>query len=196
MRSGSGRRTLASILLRPLHRLRLAHAFMVDRHLGKLLAAGHGRIQRGHRLLIDHGDLGAADLPQLLLAHRPHVAALEEDLAGDDAAVRAHVLHDGERHGRLAAAGFTDDPLRLARHQLHVEVDDRGNLAGAGEIGDAEVAALQHRRLAGRRAHVVRHDGFSGRGHQSLMLISRRPSAIRLKPRMRLDTESAGMRSM
>ena len=81
----------ASICARALERLLLRDAVMVDRHLGELLADGHRRVQRGHRLLIDHGDLRAADPPQLLLAHGAHVAALEQDLAADDAAVLAHV---------------------------------------------------------------------------------------------------------
>ena len=81
-----------------------------------------------------------------------HVAALEEDLAGDDFPVLAQILHDGERDGRLAAAGFADDALRLAGHELQVEVDDGRDLAGAREVGDAEIAALEHRHVAGVRA--------------------------------------------
>ena len=140
----------------------------------------------------------------------------------DDAAVLAQILHDGERDGGLAAAGFADDALRLARHELQVEVDDGGDFAGAREVGDAEVAALEHRHVAGlaralfaavlisRQLPVgsrsVPRGGVGGiapallpsseRLRQSLMLISRRPSAIRLKPRMRLETDSAGMSSM
>ena len=122
---------------------------MVQRHLHELLRDLHRRIERSHRLLIDHRDLGAAELAQLLLAHRGHVAALEPDLAGHDAAVLAHVLHDRERHGRLAAAGFADDADRLAGHHGQVEVDHGRDLAGAREIGDAEVLALQNRGLIG-----------------------------------------------
>ena len=62
---------------RPLARLRLGHLLVVERHLHQLLADQQRRVQRRHRLLVDHGDLGAAQLAQLLLAHRGHVAALE-----------------------------------------------------------------------------------------------------------------------
>ena len=82
----------------------LRAALVEQRHLHQLPRDLHRRIERGHRLLIDHRDLRAAHLAQLLLAHRGHVAALEPDLAGHDAAVLAQVLHDRERHGRLAAA--------------------------------------------------------------------------------------------
>ena len=39
-----------------------------DRDFHQLLADLHGRVQAGHRLLVDHGDLVAADLAQLFLA--------------------------------------------------------------------------------------------------------------------------------
>ena len=89
---------------------------MDHRHFDELVADQHRGIERGHRLLIDHGDLRAADLAQFLFAHRAHVAAHELDLAAGDGAVLAHILHDGERHGRLAAARFADDADRFARH--------------------------------------------------------------------------------
>jgi hypothetical protein len=37
-----------------------------DRHLHELAADGHGGVQGGHGLLVDHGDLGAADGAELL----------------------------------------------------------------------------------------------------------------------------------
>ena len=138
-------------------RLLLRAALMEQRHLHQLPRDLHRRIERGHRLLIDHRDLRAAQLAQLLLAHRGHVAALEPDLAGHDAAVLAQVLHDGERHGRLAAARFADDADRLARHDGQVEVDHRGDLARAREVGDAQILAFQNgRRSWHGRASVSR----------------------------------------
>ena len=56
------------------------------RHFDELLADGHGRIERRHRLLVDHGDRGAANPAQLRVAHGQDVAALEQDLPRDDAA--------------------------------------------------------------------------------------------------------------
>ena len=55
----------------------------------------------------------------------------------------------------LPQPGFADDPLRLARHQLHVEVDDRRDFAGAGEVGNAQVAAFEHRDGTGCRILAV-----------------------------------------
>jgi hypothetical protein len=140
---------------RPLHRLRLRDALVVDRHLGELLADLHRRVQRRHRLLVDHGDLRAADLSQLLLVHGRHVAALEKNLPAGDAAVAAEILHDGERHGRLAAAGLADNAVRLARHEFQVEIDDRGDLAGAGKVRDGEVPTFKDRGDSRRAGHLL-----------------------------------------
>jgi hypothetical protein len=145
-----------------LARLLLAGAFVEDRHLGELFADLHRRVQRGHRLLVDHGDLGAAQLPQLLLAHGGHVAALEQDLAGDDFPVLAHVLHDGECHGGFSAATFADDAMGFARHELEVEIDDGRDFTGPGEIGNAQVAAFQDRCGVGS-AFLFRHDSLPPR---------------------------------
>ena len=63
-------------------RFLLRHLVVDQRHFHQLLADQHGRIERGHRLLIDHGDLRPADRPQFGGRQRGHVAALELDRAG------------------------------------------------------------------------------------------------------------------
>ena len=53
-------------------------------HLGDLLADGVDRIERGHRLLEHHRDVLGADAVHLAGAERRKIAALIEDLPGDD----------------------------------------------------------------------------------------------------------------
>src|SRR3954454_15050218 len=77
--------------------------------------------------------------------------------------------------------------MRLARHELEIEVDDGRHCAGSRVVGNGQIAALEDGKLIG-------HDWILPL--QSLRLISRNPSAIRLKPRIRLETDSAGMSSM
>src|SRR5690606_7896042 len=91
---------------------------------------------------------------------------------------------------RLAAARFADQPDSLALVQGHAEVHHRRDLAGAGEVGDAEVAAFQHRRPGGLAlvAHGVVPPG------QSLREISRSASASRLKPSTSEDRARQGKR--
>ena len=69
---------------RALVRFLLRHLVVDQRHFHQLPADQHGRIERGHRLLIDHGDLRAADGAQLRARQRGHVAALEADRAAGD----------------------------------------------------------------------------------------------------------------
>src|SRR3546814_5512242 len=98
-------------------------------------------------------------------------------LAADDGAVVAEIAHDRHGDGRLAAARLADQADALALVQGHVEVDHRRDLAGAREVGETEVPALQDRPAV----------AFFRSGHdvlpQSRNDTSRRPSASRLKPR-------------
>ena len=95
---------------------------------------------------------------------------LKQDRARHDRAVLAQIAHDGERHGRLAAAGLADDAHGLARHDREVEVDHGRDLALAREIGDARDSRTPGSACAFRP------------WPQSFSEISRRPSASRLKP--------------
>jgi hypothetical protein len=78
--------------------------------LAQLPADGVHRIQRGHRLLEDHADAGAADALHLLRRQGREVEPVEQHLAALDAAHRLRQqAHDGEGGHALAAAGFADD---------------------------------------------------------------------------------------
>ncbi len=87
IRSPSAMRTRSSIArARALALAARRSALVVHGHFDQLLADGHRGIQRGHRLLVDHGDGGTANPAQLLAAHGQDVASLKQDLAADDAA--------------------------------------------------------------------------------------------------------------
>ena len=109
--------------------------------LGDLLADRVHGIERGHRLLEDHCDLGAADP-----AHRPCTGAREVDpLPGrprevespgqDAAAAVLDQAHQRQRGHRLPRSGFADDGNRLAAADGKRHVAHRGNDAlGASEL--------------------------------------------------------------
>ena len=168
IRCGSGKRTRRASS-RALDRFLARDAFVVDRHLDQLLAELHRRIQRCHRLLVDHGDRGAANAAQLFRRHGADVAPLEQDLAADDAAVLPHEIHDGERDGRFAATGLAHDAMRLAGHEREIEVDDGRDLSGARVIGDREVAAFEDGGLFahGHRSSLPRSINRAGSFHAS-----------------------------
>ena len=69
----------------------------------------HG-VERGHRLLEDHGNVLAPDAPPLLLVHAHELAAPEPDAAAGNRARRGRDQpHDRQRGHALAAAGFAHD---------------------------------------------------------------------------------------
>jgi len=63
-------------LARPLARLLAADPRVDTQRLGDLVADGEDRIERGHRLLEDHGDAVASDIAHLRLAERQQVDAV------------------------------------------------------------------------------------------------------------------------
>ena len=65
-------------------------------------------IERGHRLLKDHGDLGASDLAQPRLAVGQKILSLEEHLALY-LGCAAKQTHDRESGDRFAGARFADE---------------------------------------------------------------------------------------
>ena len=144
-----------------------AHLVVDQRRLHQLPADPHGWIERGHRLLIDHRDLGAANPAHFLLGERRDVASLELDLTLRHAADLRQIAHHRQRDGRFAASGFADESHRLTGHHLAGKIHHRGDFGRAREEGNAEIVDFEdriHRR-------------------QSRSDCSRSASASRLSPR-------------
>ena len=155
---------------------------MDQRHFHQLPADQHGRIERGHRLLIDHCDFRAADGAELRLREARHIAAVESDRAARDAPGSGEVAHDGERDRRLAAAQFADQTHRLSGHDPAGEVHDRRNFSAACEERNAEAVDFEQR---------IDH----ARLHQSRSDCSRSASASRFKPSTNDISARAGGRA-
>lgn len=123
---------------------------VVPEHFGDLAADPLERVEAGHRVLEDHGDVMAPDPAELLLGEREQVVAVEEDLAAAvDAGRRRVEAQYGERGGRLPAAGLADDGERLPGVDLQGDTPD-GVHGGAFEPEvDAEVVDAEQR-ICGR----------------------------------------------
>src|SRR4029453_10853378 len=88
-------------------------AQMQLRNFGDLHPHGQEGIQRGHRILENHRQLGASNISQLALLQLAQVPAFEHDLPCAD---RARVWNQSEQRQAgdgLAGTGFTDDTERL-----------------------------------------------------------------------------------
>ncbi len=108
------------------------------------------RVERGHRLLEDHGDGRAAQRAQPRLARGQHVLAVEQDLAADPRCGREQA-RDGERGHRLARARFADQRQRAAFGELERDAVD-GHRASRVRKGDAEIADVEERHVSHRGA--------------------------------------------
>src|SRR5690606_40429359 len=86
------------------------------------------RVQRGHRLLTDHGALVAANAAHLPLALGQQALALEDDLSARDLARRVgYQAHDAQRSDALAAARLADDAQGLPAVDVETDPVDGGD---------------------------------------------------------------------
>ena len=159
--------------------------------LGHLLLDGEDRVEAGHRVLEDHRDVAAADLPHVVLADGHEVLAVEQHPATLDHARRlGQQAHDREVGHALAAPGLADEAEALAARQLERDPVDGVDRPVVRAEADEQVLDVEQR-LGGRRP--VR--GRRGKGCHRLSLgssDSRRPSPSRLNPIALMTIAAAG----
>ena len=120
--------------------LLLRAVLVQEDHLTDLISHGLHRIQRGHRILEDHGNLFAADGTHLAFAQREEVPALEIHLAAQHLGRRVRQdPEDTQRRRGLARTGFTHKAQRFALAHLQVKIIDRVDAAAAGAVFHREV---------------------------------------------------------
>ena len=139
--------------------------------LADLPPDGEHRVQARHRVLEDHRDVAAADLPQLGVRKLEKVAVLEHRRARGDLAGAREDAEEREGGDALAAAGLADDPECLARRDVERDPVDGVDGSPARPELDVEVLDREERLAAG--LHRERSLGSSA---------SRSPSPMRLKP--------------
>ena len=96
-----------------------------EHRLGDLLADLHDRVQRGQRVLEDHGDLVAADVVEVLFGDLQKVLAVIQDLAAFDDGVACEDAEDRLCRNGLAGTGLTDDRKCLTALQIEGDIADR-----------------------------------------------------------------------
>ena len=98
---------------------------MQAHRLGNLISDPHHGIERGHRLLEDHGDAISANFPHFVFVEIEKVGAFEHNGAADNPARRiGHEAHDRKRGHALAASGLADDGQGLAATNIERNVID------------------------------------------------------------------------
>ena len=119
-------------------RLRAGHLQVQAQHFFDLEANGVAGVERGHRVLEDHCQVLADDLPALTGAQLEHVVAVEvQRVGGHDAGVldQAHQRHHG--HG-LTRPRFADDSQHFAFFHAQVQAVDHRDGGGVAEA-DVEI---------------------------------------------------------
>src|ERR1700688_661013 len=125
---------------------------MSQQYLANLLLDRVQRIERGHRLLKDDGDVVAAHLADVALRHCQQFLALEAH--GARRMMRGRIgqqFHHRQRGDRLAGAGLANQRQCFAFGDVERHAVDRQHLALAGAEGDREIAHGQ--KFFARRAH-------------------------------------------
>jgi hypothetical protein len=118
---------------------------MPDDRLGDLLANCEDRVERRHRLLKDHRDLGPAHLAQFRLAHFRDLVAGHGDPALDMAvAPRQQADQRAQRDG-LPRTGFTEDAKHTARLESEVDAIDGAYGRIGGGKADPQTLDRHHR---------------------------------------------------
>src|SRR5512132_3981321 len=75
---------------------------MQPERLGNLFTDGEDRVERGHWILEDHGDVVAANLAHLGVRQLQQIPAIENDPPTNDFPRRRDQPHDRKRRDRLA----------------------------------------------------------------------------------------------
>src|SRR5690606_23549696 len=125
-------------------RMFAAHPLVQAQDLADLLLDRVERVERGHRLLEDHGDVVAANPAEICLVPVEQVFSLEQDLPGwMTCGGIGKQLEDRKRGNRLARSGLTDQRNRLSLADLERDAIDRQRLLlalrkGDGKLVDAE----------------------------------------------------------
>ncbi len=136
--------------LRFFQRVGVAFSLVQSDRLGNLLPHREHRVERGHRLLENHGHIGTANAPQLGLRQRGQVdplliAARQPHLpAVDIATALLHQTHQRQRGDRLAGARLADDRQRFALAHVQRQPVYRLDAPALLLKADAEIAHRQH----------------------------------------------------
>jgi hypothetical protein len=123
--------------------------------LGHLPADGVHRVERGHRVLEDHGRPGPADALPLRRGAAQHLGPVQPDRPADLRGPRQEAQDRQGQHG-LPGPGLPDDPDRLARLQGEADAPDGLDGPGLGGNADGQAGDLEQGPApGGRRAAAL-----------------------------------------
>ncbi len=138
--------TSASSWIARSSRLALRHRVVDGDRLDDLVADAVHRVEAGKRILEDHRDLLATDLPELVVGGLEEVpVALEDRLAAHLRPFAVDETEERQVRDALARSRLADDPERLAASEAEGEVVDRADDAVRRRKADGEAVDLEKR---------------------------------------------------
>ena len=99
-----------------------------------LLFDAEYRIQAGHGVLKDHGNIATPHLAHFLFTHAAQVASLEEKLSIGDLSVGRQQAHHRRSDGAFTAARLADQPNDLSTSDFEINIPDRRESCLAGVV--------------------------------------------------------------
>jgi hypothetical protein len=106
------------------HRLPEARLLVREHRLHHLGSDAEHRVQRHHRILKDHRDLAAAQLPHLVRGQADKIPALEQDAPTNHPPRRIDETEDREAGDRFSRSGFADEPEDFATSDFEADAID------------------------------------------------------------------------
>src|SRR6478609_5962529 len=146
-------------------------ALVEHEHFGDLAADRGQRVERRHRLLENHRDAVASELPNLRWRKRLNLAPVEPDGPPADAQRVAQQPDERQRRDALAAAGFPHEAHRLAAPDRERHVLYGSEFLVTDRKIDPQILDFEK----GRLGHARRLRDCGSR-------MSRRPSPRRFRP--------------
>ena len=111
--------------------------------LHQLVADGVDRVEAGHGVLEDHGDILAPDVSHLLLVEGEQILAVEGDAAAHDFAGFLQQADDGIGFHGLTGTGFAHDAHHFVIAQVVADAVYGLDFARGGKEGDLQVLDLE-----------------------------------------------------
>jgi hypothetical protein len=144
-----GQRDLADDVENPFSSVRRIQAGMKPQHFVDLVAAGHDRVQRGHRLLEDHRHARGAQLAQPGFGRVSDVFIQQGNSPAHDRQVAGQQAHHALRDHRLARARFSDQADDLA--PAYRERNARDGMGSLRSLGKSDAQGIQFKNSAHTR---------------------------------------------
>ena len=139
-----------------------------------LIADSHDRVQRGHRVLENHGHFVAAHFLQLFRLHCQDVLPVQPDLAAFDFPRRVwYQVENRARRSRFTRAGLSDEAQRAASADAEADAVDGMYVGVLRLVADDQIPNIQNSIVI----HLSSSSYFFSFGSSA----SRRPSPRRFR---------------